>query len=548
VGCWVMNAESKSGYDLARELQEWDPALHVTAPHTAGVGDRVLLWRGGQAGGLVAVGTIVNTVDLASSELNLWRLGVQSKKNSDGTERAPVEATVELECLTLSTPISAEVLRETGLDEVVNHARAKGAEYDLVALDLAGHQERNLLQLAEQKQAPTDWPALWNIPPGSVVKRAELHEVYGGNRLVTVSASGKTPNAFLFLKSDQVGDLAPTWDGSVLTAPGRAQWWNRPSLENLAVLAHQRRGVPVRAFLVRDFECLYIGEFAVDSRRPIVRWVVTGQRVNSLNRRLVSQVRTPIFRFRQLNGVPPAVHGEDAFADAPRMSLFLRPSSDQSADSLVRRLLEVLERQPDIAASLGNFSEVQLLTGIVQRARREMDLDELRAAVEDSETQEKDLQKIIERMTWVFGGEFLPGTARRSLTARDQLDLALLRPDGTLHGVELKRAKEKIVTGHRSHRIPSSKVHEAVCQAANYLRELDERRAQILTDWGIDCRRASMTVVIGHKSFVPAGVTEKEVHEVLRTYNSDHSRVIVTTYDQLIDNAQRALDLTVPLD
>ncbi|WP_432127856.1 Shedu anti-phage system protein SduA domain-containing protein [Streptomyces sp. bgisy082] len=101
-------------------------------------------------------------------------------------------------------------------------------------------------------------------------------------------------------------------------------------------------------------------------------------------------------------------------------------------------------------------------------------------------------------------------------------------------------------TRHRNHLIPGPEVHQAVCQANNYLRELDEHRSQILADLRIDCRRASMTVVIGHTGFVEADVTRREVDEVMRTYNSDRSRVTVTTYDQLIENAQRSIDLTIP--
>ncbi len=156
------------------------------------------------------------------------------------------------------------------------------------------------------------------------------------------------------------------------------------------------------------------------------------------------------------------------------------------------------------------------------------------------------MQKIIQRMTWIFGGEFLPGTARRTLTPRDQLDLSLLRPDGTLHGVELKRADIKeLVKVHRNHLIVGPKVNEAVGQAMNYLVELDERRSQVLVDFGIDCRRASMTVVIGHSRFV-TGVTPTEVDATIRTYNSHWDRVSLTTYDRLIENAQRILDLTAP--
>lgn len=148
-------------------------------------------------------------------------------------------------------------------------------------------------------------------------------------------------------------------------------------------------------------------------------------------------------------------------------------------------------------------------------------------------------------MTWIFGGEFLPGTARRNLTLRDQLDLALLRPDGTLHGVELKKADVKLlVTGQRNHLIVGPEVNKAVGQSMNYLRELDESRPKILVDLGIDCRRASMTVVIGHTGFVTTDASRRQIDETMRTYNSYLSRVNVTTYDHLIENAQRSLDLT----
>lgn len=152
-------------------------------------------------------------------------------------------------------------------------------------------------------------------------------------------------------------------------------------------------------------------------------------------------------------------------------------------------------------------------------------------------------------MTWIFGGEFLPGTARRNLTLRDQLDLTLLRPDGTLHGVELKKANiDRLVTVQRNHLIVGHEINKAVGQAMNYLRELDEKRSQLLVDLGIDARRASMTVVIGHSTFVTNGASSAQIDETIRTYNSHLTRVSVTTYDRLIGNAQRTLDLTAAPD
>ncbi|MEV5885741.1 Shedu anti-phage system protein SduA domain-containing protein [Streptomyces sp. NPDC052020] len=545
---WVMKAGHKSSaYDSAQNLESWDPTFRVTAPREADTGDRVLLWRGGRGGGLVAIGEVVSTAELTTTEINLWKLRTRRKKDNAATEQAPVRATVRFGRLMLSAPVSVDSLGRADLGHVAQRARAKEPDIDLTSVGLTDRQWLDLARLAEEAQSPTEWPARWNIPPGSIVKRAELHEVYGGNPLVSVSSSGKTPNVFLFLKPGEQGDFGLQWDGSILRAPGHGQHWNHPSLENLAALTHQRCGVPLRVFMFHKSECLYIGEFAIDEKNPIEDWMVIGERSLPYATDIIHRIRKPIFRLRQLSGMPPDTCCKATFEGAPRTSIRLHVLSNQPADVLIRGLMTALERSPEAAASLGEMDEVQFLASALQRARRQRDLDDLRAAVEDHKSQEGDLQKLIQRMTWIFGGEFLPGTARRNLTQRDELDLALLRPDGSLHGVELKRATiEKLVIAHRSHMIPGPKVHEAVCQAANYLRELDENRAQILASLGVDCRRASMTVVIGHNKFVTTKATAKEVNETIRTYNSIHSRVTVITYDQLVDNAQRTLDLTVP--
>ncbi|MEU0986439.1 Shedu anti-phage system protein SduA domain-containing protein [Streptomyces sp. NPDC005953] len=541
---WLMLTESRS-WTYERKLEEWDSSLTAITDLDVEVGDAALLWRGGRGGGIVAVGAVINTTAVHGSPSVRLRLALQE----DGDDPIPTELKVafNFERLMLAAPVSTEALRAKGLNSVVRTARSAGRKSELLELDLTGEQWRTLLKLADQTEPPEDLPAAWNIPAGVVVKRSEVHDVYGGNPRLRVGASGRTSNTFLFLDCDGHSELAPRWEGEVLLTPGQGQWSDSVSLENRAVLAHQQRGVPVRVFLTRRAECLYIGEFKIELDRPVECWLVTGKREGPSfgDHKITWEVRTPLLRLRQLSGVsvPPDIG--DLFKDAPRMSIRVHPVSDRPA-AAIHELLVTLEADPVIAKSLGGLSEAQLLAGLVQRAQHQADLDELRAAVDDPTTSEADLQKMIQGMTWIFGGEFLPGTARRSLAPRDQLDLSLLRPDGTLHGVELKRAHVKdLVKAHRNHLIVGPKVNEAVGQAMNYLRELDERRSQILVDFDIDCRRTSMTVVIGHSRFV-AGVTSTEVSETIRTYNGHWSRVSLTTYDRLIENAQRTLDLTGP--
>jgi hypothetical protein len=475
------------------------------------------------------------------------RLDLKGRERGGGgdcSELSVVRVALDFRKLILASPLSPETLQAEGLTQIEKSARSAGRGEKAILLELSDAGFQHMAQLADNVKPSGGWPATWNITPGSVVKRAKLHEIYGGNPRVWASSSGMTPNAFLFLSSSRAAELAPRWTGDTLLAGGQGQLWDSVSLENLAVLAHQRRGVPLRVFMVRGSECLYLGEFASDPQRPVERWPVTGQRKLRFSS-TVQDVRTPIFRIRQLSGDKLPTDSTELFQNATRINLALHPSNDQPAVAAIRDLLATLEREPSIAASLGEHDEAQLLAALVQRARRQADLDELREAVEDPKSSEGDLQKLIQRMTWIFSGEFLPGTARRNLTVLDQLDLALLRPDNTLHGVELKKANIKgLVAGEHNHLIPGTEVHKAVGQAMNYLRELDEKRPQILVDLEIDCRRASMTIVIGHSGLVTTGATRQEVDETIRTYNSHLSRVSVVTYDRLIENAQRILDLT----
>jgi hypothetical protein len=133
---------------------------------------------------------------------------------------------------------------------------------------------------------------------------------------------------------------------------------------------------------------------------------------------------------------------------------------------------------------------------------------------------------------------------RKKFTVLEQLDTPLLRPDGSLHIVELKQANipRLLITDHGKP-ILGTEIHIAVEQAMNYLRAFDEQRAEILASLKIDTRRASVTIVIGHVNFIDEKYTEKDLREALRTYNSHLSRIEVITYDELIDGARRTLAL-----
>jgi hypothetical protein len=210
----------------------------------------------------------------------------------------------------------------------------------------------------------------------------------------------------------------------------------------------------------------------------------------------------------------------------------------------VHRVVAAICNSPGLADALARMDDAGLLASIIERNRQRAGLERWRRVVEDPDSTEPDIQKVLNEEWWVFGGRYIKPTIRRQLVIGDQLDLALARADGSLHVIEIKQANvPKLIVPHRSHYRVGDEVHEAVSQAANYLRSLDEHRAGILADLKVDPRRASATVVIGHPKFVNANIPLDVVAETIRTYNSHLSRIEVMTFADLIEGAERSFAL-----
>ncbi|MEU0242812.1 Shedu anti-phage system protein SduA domain-containing protein [Streptomyces sp. NPDC006235] len=186
-----------------------------------------------------------------------------------------------------------------------------------------------------------------------------------------------------------------------------------------------------------------------------------------------------------------------------------------------------------------------MLTQLLELRARQAGLAALRAVVEDPESSETALHACLKNQEWIFGGAYVAELARRQYTPDTILDIPLLRGDGSLHVVELKRADIKDLVIRRSgHLMLGAPAHRAVSQAQNYLRTMDENRPDILAGHGVDTRRASATVVIGHPRYVTGDVTSQEIAETLRTYNTHQARIEVITYETLLESASRMLALS----
>lgn len=234
----------------------------------------------------------------------------------------------------------------------------------------------------------------------------------------------------------------------------------------------------------------------------------------------------------RLGGVKLPRHGGDRLTWLSRVQLILNDPSDQSTI-----LSEVAEEIADMPGS-------ELIAQVIQWRRRRAALDRLRRVVEDCDSSESDIHTELKQQTWIFGGRYVKELTRRRLTTLDEIDIPLLRGDGSLHVIELKKANvSKLVEPLRSHYAVGIDVHYAVSQTANYLRSLDENRAAILADHGIECRRSFATVLIGHPKFIEPACNPTEVAAALRTYNAALNRIEVITYQELIEAAERTLSL-----
>jgi len=198
---------------------------------------------------------------------------------------------------------------------------------------------------------------------------------------------------------------------------------------------------------------------------------------------------------------------------------------------------------PEALALLAAEDQGRLLLQAAELRRRAARLRELRTVVEDPRAAEADLQRALEGQHWIFGGRFVGEAAQRRLVPGDEVDIPLIRGDGALHVVELKRAmgfRTPLVKRYRNAWVPGGAVNDALAQAINYLTGLDENRERIRADLGIETRRAGALVLVGHPALHP-DVPEEEINEALRTFNSHITRVEVLTYKELLDNAERSL-------
>lgn len=216
-------------------------------------------------------------------------------------------------------------------------------------------------------------------------------------------------------------------------------------------------------------------------------------------------------------------------------------------DDVVKRIVT----SPEALEVLAADEHGHTLLAAKQLQRRAAALERIRKVIEDPTATEHDLQTALKGQYWIFGGSYARESLRQMIKG-DQYDIPLIKSDGGLYIVELKlsmgmkdKDRHSLVTHHRGALIVANEVHKATSQVMNYLLGLDEHRLEILEKHKIDTRRATGLVLIGHPGVHPEH-SEESINETLRLFNSYHTRIEVRTYKDLIDSAERALNLAEP--
>lgn len=195
---------------------------------------------------------------------------------------------------------------------------------------------------------------------------------------------------------------------------------------------------------------------------------------------------------------------------------------------------------PEALALLAGDRNGQILLQAAELRRRQAGLTALRRVVDNPDSSEADIHTALKSELWIFGGEFVGEAQQRRLTQGDEVDVPLLRPDGSLCVVELKKAMVPIIKRQLGTWVPNAEVNNAIGQAVTYLINLDENRRGVLDEFGIDTRRANAIVLIGHHAMHP-DLAPRVISEALRVRNSHWNRVEVLTYPDLLDAAARSL-------
>lgn len=222
--------------------------------------------------------------------------------------------------------------------------------------------------------------------------------------------------------------------------------------------------------------------------------------------------------------------------------------SDHDPAAVTSAIIKVLS-QPDISAHL---SQTELTSEIIGALRGSIRLSEMQRAVaelrqllDSGVADESVYQRWCEEHFWVFGNAYVMRDEVRRFSASDQADMLLANTASGFRDIlELKRPDMPVLRrddAHRNHYF-SSELSKAIGQCHRYLDVFSEMASIGLRDHPeVVAHHPRAIIVIGRSCD-----WDKEQNRALRGLTSRLHGISVMTYDQLLYQAERLIEIIKP--
>jgi hypothetical protein len=209
----------------------------------------------------------------------------------------------------------------------------------------------------------------------------------------------------------------------------------------------------------------------------------------------------------------------------------------------MHRLFTALRENERLVEAFAEVEGASSFASVLELARQRKGAKSLRAVIHDQSSTVQRLRDALTAESWVFGGRYIAPAHRENIPVLDQVDLALIGNDRAIHIVVVGPANvpDLVVESVDGYRV-GPQVESLVAVAINQLLNVEKQGAAILATLGVETRRAFATVVVGHPAYTTT-FPGHQLRDTLRTYASYLSGIEIVTYRQLMDSAERSLDL-----
>ena len=206
-------------------------------------------------------------------------------------------------------------------------------------------------------------------------------------------------------------------------------------------------------------------------------------------------------------------------------------------------LEEVIEAAPSTPEGLNVLAMLFSLKSYRLAADR---LRHLLATQHEKDHTEAVYQDLLADYPWMLGAQYTNVLRKEcAIWFGSRVDLLLTNVLGYIDIVEVKRPDVDLFIEDKSHKTwhQGQELSKAISQAKKYRRALEEQRFEIARELGLPEQaasrmfRSSVIVVIGRTPPEPKAI------EALKEVNSDHGRILVLTYDDVLAIAEATLGI-----